>query len=343
MPKVDIKINNQVWSFWESVTISRSIDSYSTISFSGPFDHSRAEFRSAMRPFSFQKCVVSVDGENLFSGTMLTPVPRSEPDGVAVDVSAYALPAVLHDTHMHPSFMPFEWRRMTLLQIAQNICGTFGIEAVADVDTGPSFKQVKLAVDKPPGDFLAELSKQRGRVLRDTVDGRLLITKSVTKSKPVARLVDGDPPVRSVSAAFSPQDYYSELSCFAKSKPGRLGARKTVDNPHLFAVSRPFSFSASDADRGDLENAANAKMGRMFGNMVAFRVPVATWHDESGALWEPNTIVTLTAPGSMVYSAYDMLVRRVEFRQDDAGESATLEVVIPGAFAGEIPERLPWD
>jgi prophage tail gpP-like protein len=38
----------------------------------------------------------------------------------------------------------------------------------------------------------------------------------------------------------------------------------------------------------------------MFGNMAAYTLTVASWRDDAGKLWEPNTTVTLIAPGAMV-------------------------------------------
>jgi prophage tail gpP-like protein len=81
----------------------------------------------------------------------------------------------------------------------------------------------------------------------------------------------------------------------------------------------------------------------MFGNMVAYSVKVATWRDPSGNLWEPNTIVSLDAPDAMVYRPYDFVIRGVEFERDSRKEHATLDLVMPGSFSGEIPEALPWD
>ena len=81
----------------------------------------------------------------------------------------------------------------------------------------------------------------------------------------------------------------------------------------------------------------------MFGDMAAYSIRVATWRDPDGALWAPNTTITLLAPGAMVYKEYEFVIRAVEFEGNRAARVATLELVIPGSFSGKIPEVLPWD
>jgi len=45
----------------------------------------------------------------------------------------------------------------------------------------------------------------------------------------------------------------------------------------------------------------------------------------------------------MIYEPYTFVVRSVRFSKDDSSETATLDLVVPGAFNGEVPEALPWD
>ena len=105
---------------------------------------------------------------------------------------------------------------------------------------------------------------------------------------------------------------------------------------------RPLNFTLGDVNAGDLPGAVKAHMARMFGNMVAYVVKVPTWYDPQGALWEPNTNVTLHAPGAMVYSETELLVRDVILKASQAEVTASLGLVLPGAFSGEQPESLPW-
>ena len=108
-------------------------------------------------------------------------------------------------------------------------------------------------------------------------------------------------------------------------------------------VTRPITFKAPDTLNADVKAVAEAKAGRMFGNMASYSVNVDTWRDSSGQLWTPNTTVKLQAPDAMIYSEYEFVIRSVEFNRERALETATLDLVIPGSFSGQVPEVLPWD
>lgn len=344
LAEVEIVIGSERWGRWEQVTLQRSLDNFSTVTFTGPFEPGRQEMRQTLRPFQFQDLTVKVDGEDLFTGTMMSPQPKQDENGATVEVSGYAKPAVLMDAHIPGDNLPVQWSKVTIADIARSLCEPFGI-GVAPINgtTGAAFRRVKLKADEPPGRLIAELARQRGLVVRDNGKGELLLTESAQTSRPVAQLVEGEPPLQVAEATFSPQDYFSAITGLAKSKPERIGGKHTEQNPHLSGVVRPYSFEAEDVDKGDLPGAVQAKLGRMFANMAAYVVQVPSWYDASGNLWAPNTTVSLKAPGAMVYDHYEFLIRDVIQVQDHSGEQTKLGLVLPGAFSGESPASLPWD
>ena len=58
---------------------------------------------------------------------------------------------------------------------------------------------------------------------------------------------------------------------------------------------------------------------------------------------EDDNTITLLAPGAMIYSEYEFVIKSVEFSRDGDSETAVLKLVLPGSFSGEIPETLPWE
>lgn len=343
MAEVNVSLAGKTWRYWEHITLQRSLDNWSTVTLTGPFDPGRREMRSALRPFAFQDLVVGVDANDVLTGTMMTPVPKTTDDAVTVEVSGFARPAVLMDTHLPADTFPLQWSGLDLAQVAEAICEPHGIAVDVEGEIGPAFARVKLEPDKAPGAFLAELARQRGKILRDSAAGSLLISESARTGRPVAQLVEGEAPLQEAAVTFSPQQYFSEITGLVNNKGRRRGAKHTETNPHLQGVVRPYSFRVEDVDKGDLPGAVAAKLARMFGNMVAYVVKVPTWYDGSGRLWEPNRTVSLKAPGAMVYDHYEFLIRDVILEQDGVSEIAALGLVLPGAFSGEAPEYLPWD
>lgn len=341
--EVALSINGERFRFWESVSIRRSLDTFDSIQFSAPFEENNQAFRETFRPFSYKPTSITVGGVPLFTGTMLTPVPAMEENRRTVSVGAYSLPGVLNDCNSPASAFPLEFNGQKLGDIARSICAPFGLSVEITANEGPVFERVASEPSKKAYQFLIGLAQQRNAVIASTPLGKLLIQQSVAVGSPVARLAQGSAPLVSIAPQFAEQDYYSHITGMQPAVIGLPGGKYTVKNPRLEGVIRPHTFTANDTLTADIKEAVEAKAGRMFANVVSYSAVVSTWRDFRGNLWTPNTTLTLNAPGAMVYSDYEFIIRSVELVQNDKSESAVLTLVLPGAFDGKIPETLPWD
>lgn len=341
--RVTIKIDNKRFDYWSEVEIQLALDSFSTITFTAPFESERKEFRDTFRPFSYKPLTVHVNDELLFTGTLVGVEPKLEADARTVVCSGYALPAVLEDSAAPTSVYPLEFRGLTLRQILETIAQAFILDIDAPIDLGPVFDKVAIDPSQTLIDFLSDLARKRGFVINDNPQGAIRFLTSIGSGSSRANFKKNEPPLTSVAVTFSPQDYYSEITGIAKTKAGQTGSRYTVFNSKLTRELRAHTFQADDINVGDLPAAVFAKVGRMFGSVVSYVVEVPTWRDEFGDLWEPNSFVTLEAPDVMVYSKTQLLTRNIILRQDASGFSASLGLVLPGIFSGEIPPFLPWE
>ncbi len=345
-PEIAVSIGTRDFVHWGGeIEIKRSLDNFSTVELSAPFEPDDPIFRDTFKPFSYKPLTVKVDDALLFTGQLISVEPVVTAKSKTVRCAGYALPGVLADSAMPASEFPIEYGDRTLLQIAIHLAQPFGITVVVEEGTemGPKFKRVAIKATEKVGPFLAELARARGVIMRDTGLGELIFLNSTKPGKPVVTFKEGATPLTSVAATFSPQSYYSEITGLARTKAGRRGSGYTERNKNLPDVVRPLNFTVGDVNAGDLPGATKAKMARMFGNAAAYVVEVPTWHDPNRSLWEPNSTVTLHAPGSMVYTETELLVRDVFLRARSDSVTASLGLVLPGAFSGEQPEVLPWD
>jgi prophage tail gpP-like protein len=362
--KVGLKIGPNEFRFWASIELTRSLDAMSSVSFTAPFEPARQDFRITFEPFSYKRLEVTVGGVIAFTGTMVGIEPEIDAESSQVKISGYALPAVLEDCPPPADAYPLEFSGMTLLAIAKRLCEPFGFTAimdedVADIDAfvakkrkrgkrggkgkrGNKFARVALEPGDDAHNFLVGLAQKRGLVMRDRPNGDLLLTDSANAEGPVANLTEDEAPVVSVTVSFKPQDYFSEITAFVPPAAGKPGSSWTAKNPFLTDVVRPHSFRLEDTDPPDCPSAAVAKLGRMFANMVSWDLVVPTWRDPNGDLWDPGTTMTLLAPKAMIYRRTELLIRNVSLKQDANGESASLTLVLPGAFDGAVPSELPW-
>jgi prophage tail gpP-like protein len=340
--EVALLIDGKRFRFWTSIKITRSIDNMDTLDIVAPFEPTLTGFRETFRPFSFKTVEITVGGEPLFKGTMISVLPAVG-DSKTIQVSSYSTPGVLNDCTAPASAYPLEYNAQNLKAITEAVIKPFGIKVIFTEDPGSTLERVALDPGQKILDFLSNLAKQKNLIISSTERGELLFQKSISSGTPVAKLRQGESPVLSIMPMFNPQEYYSHITGIEPVVVGLKGGVYTVKNGKLTTLLRPFTFQAPDTESGTLKEAVEAKAGRMFGNMVSYKLTVNTWRDPAGNLWKPNTLVNLQSINAMIYEPYNLVIRSVDFSRDDKSQTATLDLVIQGSFSGEIPEVLPWD
>lgn len=345
--EVAIRISGERFRFWDSMTLSRRIDSMDILQLGAPFDSGDRVYRDTFRPLLFRPISADVNDEDFFTGTISPIDPTMTATESTSGIGAYSLPGVLDKCTVPISSLPVQFSGLTLHEIAAKLLDPFDIEIDARVGAGDVFKKVAFNPSQKILPFLTGLAQQRNQIMSSSEIGDLIFWQGIDDAQCVADLRQGESPLLTVTPQINPDEYYSEITGIKTTKVGsKVRKSFTAFNPMLAAepVFRPYIFEVDDARDGDLETAVNAKLARMFANAVKYSATVATWRDPNGALWAPNTIVRLTAPDAMIYNPYDFLVTGIDFRQTAREETAALELAIPGAFAATAnPGALPWD
>lgn len=341
--EVAISILGERFRFWVDVQITQAIDTVSVVEFTAPFTPEDAGFREKFRPFSYNPVDITVGGVTLFTGTMVVPTPVVSPTSRTVSVACYGRPGVLGDCTAPASAYPLQWDDSTIVVIAKDCAAFFGLDVQFDGDAGAAFERVALTPGGKVLTFLSDLAAQRGLALSDTPDGKVLFRRATSAGAPVAALTEGLSPLISVQPMFSAQDYYSHVTGISPTIIGLAGTQFTVKNAKLADAVRPYTFDSPDMLDADVQRSVDSKIGRMFANAISYEVEVATWRDQSGAIWTPNTLITLQAEGAMVYRRSTFLIRSVTLNKTPSSETAVLNLILPGALAGEVPAVMPWD
>lgn len=349
---VDIQIDKEIFGHWTETEITLSIDTFDTVTFKAPWDPSMREIRDAFRPFKFQELEVSTQLETLFQGYLVNSDPKIDSQSKTISANGYAKPATLCDCDMPARVFDgaggkvvkqLEFKNLGLQAIANQCAAPFGLDIEFMAPEGKPFPKVKIGPDQKVFEFLKELAKQRNLVITNAVDGTLLFWQSVEPGAPRAQFVEGKQPLKTVEPQFNPREYFSEVTGYAAKKRRSAAAKWTEQNPWLKAPLRSSTFKLEDTEPGDAKEATQARVGRMFANMVSWTLPdLPGWRDSKGKLWEPNTTVTVLAPGAMIYRETEMLVKTVKLKRTPNDVTASLELVLPGAFNGKPPTELPW-
>lgn len=330
---------------WSEIELQFGLDSYSAASLSGPWDPERKDLRAAFQPLSFPAVTVSVGDELVLTGQVKDVAPSVDATQASVGVTVYSTAHQLTEICAPKELLPLEFNGMDLRQIAQRLAGSAtGVSVTFDGGSpGARFARARLEPDGKIHDFLRDLAIQRAFVLSDLPSGDLIFRSEAPTGSPVARL--SGQPLGRVSVQFQPSDWFFSITGRACQRAGNAGASYTEVNRLYRAIyPRTRTASVSDTAAADVPRATKAMVGRMVASVATYTVEdLPTWRDPSGKLWRPNTTLTLTAPGAMIYQETELLIRSVKLNQKGDEETATLELVLPGSFGGALPKRLPWD
>lgn len=343
--EVAVLIDGKRFRYWTSVAVSRSVDGFSTITLAAPYDADDPAFREAMRPFTYKPIQVLLGGVKVFSGTLVSPNPVVAEKERTIQASGYSRAGVLADCTAPESMYPLEFYDDDLKTIADRVTEPFGLRTTFLKTAGDRFGDgVNLNPEKKLWPFLVRLAKQRNLIIRDDDDGNLVFwVPPIAPAQPDAVLAQGHSPVISIAPELDPQQYYSHITGREPVFLGLGGETYTEKNDRLEGVLRPFTFEASDTSGATLQEATEAFAGRMFVNAAKYQVEVATWRRPDGEVWAAGDFVQLHAPDAMVYEPYLFLIREVTLARNEFATTASLQLIIPGSFRGEVPEKLPWD
>ena len=339
---VVLNINGAQFDLWETIRVETSIDAIPTATFSSPFDGNDTKLREIFKPLQFKNVDIDVGKDRVFTGTLVASTPNMSESGTKVSASCYALPGVFVDCTTVAE-TPMEWDDADLKTIAESLAEPFGIDVAFGADFGASFTRVRIKEDEKIMPFLSGLASQRGLVISSSPTGALYFLKESTSKTKVATLVEGKSPLIKVTPSFDPQSFYSSITGISPTVAGLVGKPFTEKNNHLNDVIRPLTFISNNTSDADLSESVKSKAGRMFSSVVTYSVEVASWRDESGELWWPNTFISVNSPSAMIYSESTFLIRSVILNKTSSKETATLNLILPGSFAGKIPEKMPWD
>ena len=343
---VSIIVNGQQIKTFDDLEIAFSIDAITKATFTVP---NEIETRSIFKPLSSPMVTIGVNGNVLLTGRCESPEPVSGGNKRTLKISCYSSPGILERCHRPLTAFPFEWTNANLLQIANELCLPHGVACVFQAPPGALFERVDIQPGTSILDFISELAQQRGPVMTSDAMGQLIVWTGVAAGSPVAQLKKGTPPVEDLNLVIDESKYYSSVTGYIPAKTKRRGLKAlgrsfefTVRNPHATDIVRPYEMEFTDIGEGELVVAVNTLAGRMFADIVSVDAELTTWFDDNGAVYTPNTTLTVESEEDFISVPYEFLIADVTLRITAEAQTASLRLTLPGVYSGIIPAVLPW-
>jgi prophage tail gpP-like protein len=340
--------NTRSLTGWTEVRVSRGIErcpSDFDVSFTEPYP---AVSSVIVQPGDYVQVLLGADV--VLTGFVDRYQPSYSANQHTIRISGRSLCQDLVDCSAN--WKGFQFLNTPLLQIAQALCGTYGIPVnlAAGADQGAPIPQLNVLIGESVHDVLERLCRFRALLLYDQPDGSLVLASAQAPGAPGAAAIGTGTAagglkegvnVLEASAVYGMDGRFSDYDAVRQS----LDTCQDVgDGGNLIASVqdtgvprlRYRAIIAESVSGGQdvAQQRAQWEMNRRVGRSFQVRVMTDGWRDANGALYAPNTYVALDLPG-LKLRPVTWLISDVTYKRDERGTTCELTILPPAAFLQE--------
>lgn len=227
------------------------------------------------------------------------------------------------------------WSGRTLAQIADDLCGPFGISVrweVTDATASKAFSSFKLEHSETVYEALGRAARMRGVLMTSNADGDLVFTQAGTAS---AGALELGKTLLSLDYNHSWHDRFSLYRVVGGHACGGSTGDSITDVAQITGPSADvadpevtrYRPTIKIADHNITQQTAWARADHERRHAIAkstrFTATVQGWYRADGPLWEVNFIVSVTA-APLGIQAMPLLIAGVQYQMDDNGLTTQL-------------------
>ncbi|WP_251976711.1 phage baseplate assembly protein [Salinicola avicenniae] len=334
--ELELTVNGGIYGGWESVEISRSVETVAGGFRIGVTDR----WQGQAQPWPIRRgdaCRLAINGAVVIEGYVDKVSPALAGDRRVLTITGRDRTADLVDCSAVHS--PGEWAGIGLLRLAQLLCQPFGIDVASDVSLGAPF--AKFAIQ--PGETVWEALERacRLRAVLATADGAggVRLTRAGA-GRSADDLRQGEN-LLAASADLDMTRRFSQYLIDAQTTGSDYASGETVAEVRGVATDagvpryRPLLVMAEGtADNGVARQRAEWEATVRAARGDSVTATVQGWTQRDGSLWLPNQRVRIVAPWLRVSG--EMLIAGVTYRKrNDEGTTAELQLMRPDALTPE--------
>lgn len=343
--EISLQIGGEKLTGWSGLQVIRSIDSGAdAFSFSLPWNPTEKNIER-FRPFSAQIVRIYIDSTLLLTGYIELAQFSSSASERSLTIQGRSASGAMIDISAGP---PFQYSGLTFNQISTRMYQEFDQAATVGVAYAVPDTAVIPEVAFEPGDtiykVMSNLAAGHGLFGAPTETGRIKYSKISSKGLPVASLVEGTSPVRSIQTSHDLTKRFQRYMVIGTFEGQPDNFVEVTDSETFGFAKRGRQITSMDQQTSDLDSAARFARSKALIDSYSCAVELDGWHN-NGALWVPGQIITLQAPGAYILSPTRLTIRRVTLQIDETGgQFNALDLGIPEAFESEQPkvEEAPY-
>lgn len=333
---VEVLISGTPYSGWESVSITKNLESISGSFSVAVMDRWRELVESwAIKPGD--ECSVSIGGNVVITGWVDGIDTSFDKESRSITIKGRDKAADLVDCSIVTK--DSQLKNKTLTEIATTLCEPFGITVKAETDVGKPFDKWDVTQGETVFENLNKAAKLRGVLFISDEYGNLKIVRSASDRAGDA-LVQGEN-ILSASGTYDDSQRFSDYTCKGQKKGSDKENGKTVAHSKDEAKDsgvkryRPLMVTGEGGtDKATATNRAQWEATTRAAQAFRMTVDVVGWRQSSGELWKVNQVVPVTCGFAGVIG--DLLISGVTYeKSEDSGTVCRMELVRPDAFKPE--------
>lgn len=332
--RVELRVQAVRFGGWTSVEVTRSIETAcSTFS----LEAIRQSSEPTVPIPKDADCEILIDGQKVLSGVVGKLTSTRSGDSSRLSVSGRSKTREIVDCSAdHPG----RWVSRTVAQIATELCQPYGITVVDEArDATPIGRFALQSPEETVYSAVERAARVRSLLLTDDAEGRLVLTRAgSTRGGTIERGKN----ILSSTVTADSEGLFSEIRC----KGSRVGddtdfgesvfsdASASDDGPRhrrVLVVS-----AEGRADQAACLARARWEIASRYGKSITLTYEVPGWTQDSGALWQPNTLVRVIDPEEYVDGTF--LLVSVSYRLSGSEFRSSLELA---PVEGFVPLVLP--
>jgi len=311
--------------------------------------HVNAAFNKAARSFSIEvaaelggsatnavfavgtEVTISANGDLLLTGYVDCREPSFAAKKAIISVSGRSKSADLIDSSGEHETGQFE--NKDPLEIGQEISSNYAPKWVTDQQL-EKIEQYQLTPGETCFRCVEKLARQQGMTITGTPDGNAKITKGAQGRN--GALIEGVI-ILAGTAHHNGSNRHSKIVVRGQRPFGHGDDNLEIEAQEQdSAVQRNRTIiiiQDEDTTKDRAKKRAKNRKNRAAGNALKASISVQGFHDDGGKLWTPGALTWTQS--AFLDIAQDMLIESVDYRQNDGGSIAVLNLVDPRAYDGE--------
>jgi len=359
-----ISIEGKNVDYFAAGSITLKLDSIaSTFEFSSRFSAQNKEHQEMFKPLQYKSVEIFNSQDKLiFTGTILNHRFKSNSGRELVVISGYSKSGILEDVTIPVSSYPLESTNRSLKDIAERLCGLFGIKVlisdqaktISETAVNGKAKKVRVKSDfeslkaksnsvfgrtsasptESIKDYLAKLAGQKNIILSHNEKGDVLLFQPDLLQKPKYFFTKGNS--LSMGMDVNGQSMHSDINIVRQPSDENEGVSTTdVSKNTLVGKYRPTTKLLTSGEDTETKDAAKNELAAELKNITA-TVELQGLFDEI----YPGEIVNCHNHYIYNYAYNRWMVDSITMKFDEKSDTTTLNLVPPESFSGDNPRNL---